>query len=346
MKDYKCDGCGGNMLFDPERQIIACEYCERTEEIGAPIQEKRVRIPYNVDLRYEGYKDAKRLFECGNCKTRIASCLDAPITRCPSCGSADIFESQADGSHPMNIIPFSVSKNRASEFFNKWIKSRKFAPNDLKKMAKLQKISGMYAPVYLFDLDAHTDYSATCETVHTSTDRNGRKHSHTHSTFVNSSEDKHFDNYCWSANETLPSYIVDKMKGYDLDGAKGYVSDYMLGFVGIGTNMDVHKAKEQTVESVTNAEHRRIKNKLNVRYDRVTFFKAKTAITNIFNTYCYVPVWANHYRYKNKDYHCYINGQTGAVYGKAPKSFWKIFFFVLGMVGATALLAWLFSNFR
>ena len=100
-KDYKCVGCGGTMLFDPERQLIACEYCEGTEAIGLPIEEKKIRVPYSEDLKYEGYKDAKRLYECNSCKTRMASCVDAPVTRCPSCGSNDIFESQADGSHPM-----------------------------------------------------------------------------------------------------------------------------------------------------------------------------------------------------------------------------------------------------
>lgn len=344
-KDYKCEGCGGTMLFDPERQLIACEYCEKTSNIGKPIEERKIRVPYSVDLKYEGYKDAKRLYECNSCKTRMASCLDTPVTRCPSCGSNDIFESQADGSHPMNIIPFSVSKKVGSSLFNKWIKSRKFAPNDLKKMAKLQKISGMYVPVYIFDLDAHTDYSATCVEVHESTDFKGRKTSHSHTYHVSESEDKHFDDYVLTANDAVPSYVFKKMKGFDLEGARGYVSDYMLGFVGVGTNMNIHSAKNMMVEKVTREEHDRLKSRLHARYDEVRFFRADTTIDNIYNTYCYVPVWANHYKYKNKDYHCYINGQTGKVYGKSPKSFWKILFFILGLAGAVGFLAWFFSNF-
>ena len=258
-KDYKCLGCGGNMLFDPDNQIVACEYCERTDNISSPIQEKQVRVPYTADLKYEGYKDAKRLYECNNCKTRIASCTDAPLTRCPSCGSTDIFESQADGAHPMNIIPFAISKEKGNSVFSKWIKKRKFAPNDLKKMAKLHKISGMYVPVFMFDLDAHTDYSATCVTVHTSTDSKGRSRSHSHTDFVNDSEDKHFEDYTLTANDTVPSYIIKKMGGFDLSGAKSYVSDYMLGFVGIGSNMDIHKAHEKMIDRVTREEHTRIK---------------------------------------------------------------------------------------
>ena len=31
-----------------------------------------------------------------------------------------------------------------------------------------------------------------------------------------------------------------------------------------------------------------------------------------------LSIWMiNHYKYKNKDYHCYINGQTGKATGKS-----------------------------
>ena len=42
--------------------------------------------------------------------------------------------------------------------------------------------------------------------------------------------------------------------------------------------------------------------------------------------------------YNGKQYHCYINGQTGKATGKSPKSFWKIFSLIDGIAGSVALV--------
>ena len=42
-----------------------------------------------------------------------------------------------------------------------------------------------------------------------------------------------------------------------------------------------------------------------------------------------LPVYISSYRYKGKEFHFYINGQTGKLSGTRPYSFWKIFFLVL-----------------
>ena len=42
-----------------------------------------------------------------------------------------------------------------------------------------------------------------------------------------------------------------------------------------------------------------------------------------------LPIWIAAYRYNGKPYQFLVNGQTGEVVGKAPWSFWKIFFFCL-----------------
>jgi len=44
-----------------------------------------------------------------------------------------------------------------------------------------------------------------------------------------------------------------------------------------------------------------------------------------------------HHTFKKKNYNFYVNGSTGKISGKAPKSFWKILFFILGIAGAIAL---------
>ena len=58
--------------------------------------------------------------------------------------------------------------------------------------------------------------------------------------------------------------------------------------------------------------------------------------------YVLLPVYVGNTEYKNKKYELLINGQTGKVYGKAPKSPWKVFRFFASaflLVGAAIVLA-------
>ena len=48
--------------------------------------------------------------------------------------------------------------------------------------------------------------------------------------------------------------------------------------------------------------------------------------------YLYVPIWSFDYKYKDKSYNCFINGVSGKVSGKSPKSGVKIFFTVLAIL--------------
>ena len=52
-----------------------------------------------------------------------------------------------------------------------------------------------------------------------------------------------------------------------------------------------------------------------------------------------VPVWLLTYTYGAKAFHVIVNGATGRMAGEYPKSFWKVFFLVLGII----ILAFLFA---
>jgi len=45
-----------------------------------------------------------------------------------------------------------------------------------------------------------------------------------------------------------------------------------------------------------------------------------------------VPLWLLTYTYGAKIFHVLVNGSTGRMGGEYPKSFWKVFFLVLGII--------------
>ncbi len=56
-----------------------------------------------------------------------------------------------------------------------------------------------------------------------------------------------------------------------------------------------------------------------------------------------LPVYISAYQFKGKRYTFFVNGQSGVLSGQRPYSFWKIFFFALGILAALALITFLMS---
>ena len=338
-KVYKCKSCGGNLVFNPVKQNLTCEHCKSQETIVLPEQTESSQVQYSSKLKFDKSINIGGAYKCLACETKIASSSDNPLTRCPSCGNKELEQINESQIHPMNIIPFKISKKDASHYYRKWISSRPFAPNNLKKLAREQKLSGFYAPIYMFDFDATTHYSA--HGIDESKNADGSVSTST--TYINDVEHTFYDDYIYSANRKIPSDLFRNMGGFNPNGIVPYSNEYILGFLGLGTNRTIHSSLDLVEEEIANLEERRIKSKLNRRFDDVDFFRSNTKISKIWCDYLYVPIWSNHYTYKGKDYHCYINGQTGKVTGKSPKSVWKILGLTTLIIAGVALLVWLFK---
>ena len=61
--------------------------------------------------------------------------------------------------------------------------------------------------------------------------------------------------------------------------------------------------------------------------------------------YVFVPVWIFNYHYGKKTFDCIVNGRSGRVVGKYPKSFVKIGTIALTILAVTGLVVWLFVKY-
>jgi len=73
-----------------------------------------------------------------------------------------------------------------------------------------------------------------------------------------------------------------------------------------------------------------IKNSLG--YDYYENFTSDTSFYNVSWAYSLLPIWVCKFKYKKKFFNFMINGKTGNIKGKTPKSGWKIFSLVAGIL--------------
>lgn len=333
MSYSRCANCGGEQMFNIEKGVLVCERCGSSapvkEELGKPLQ----RV-YSPTFAYNNIVADR--YVCENCGAKVVVGKSGEIKRCASCGNRSVIKVESTSiKAPDGIIPFTLTRKNAAEIFRKWVGSRKFAPSDLKQMAKLEKISGIYVPVWNFNFTTTMRYRALGIKKKIDSEGNSEYIEYP----VERIKDESYSNVIRSATTRLSDSFVEDVGAYDFTKLRPYSTDYLLGLSALDTDVGLHSVFEKISNDISYDNEQIAKNNLSVNYHAYENFSCQTRFHNVLFNYAYVPVWANHYTYKGKQYHCYINGQTGKATGKAPKSFAKILSLVLGIAAAVGAIA-------
>ena len=326
----KCKNCGGELIFVVETQDLKCNHCSSLVEIESKNKtlEKKVFTPSST---ISTSKTKYTQFSCATCGRKHITTSDTSLSRCPFCGDSTNLTKNVNIEYlPDGIIPFKVDKKNAISRLLVWIKKRKFAPNNLKHLARNESITGIYTPAYFYDFDCYTKYSGIGIKSYRS--RNGEIR--TTRQFFNSSRTDRYQDYIESAGNSISSDKLRSIGGYSKESILVYSMEYLYGWLGesvtdlIQTNVPKMK---KTIEIKVAQDIR-----MSLPYDNIENFSASTIFSDIKYAYVYLPIWKGRYKYKSKEYSYYINGENGKVCGKAPKSFWKILgttLLILGIVG-------------
>jgi hypothetical protein len=140
----------------------------------------------------------------------------------------------------------------------------------------------------------------------------------------------------------LLSSFSTKLTKWNTADLVPYQEEYISGFQAEAYSVDLKSAfaegKQEidaTVQSLVRqdigGDHQRISS-LNTQYSHLTF------------KHILLPMWVSAYLFKGKTYRFVVNGQTGEVDGESPKSGWKIFFIVAGILVALFLFLVIFGG--
>lgn len=334
----KCKNCGGALAFDPVSNELKCSHCAsivNIEESSVLNVKRSITEAENVKRK----KAEHTQFSCSVCGRKHITTADAELDRCPSCGSANLEKTVNVNYEPDGVIPFKLNEEKALEAFVAWVKKRKFAPNNLKKMAKTKCLKGIYFPIYNFDVATTSQYSGVGVNSHNGPDGKTRQSRHP---FRGTT--KHtFTNYIESANAAIPSNKFREAGNFNYGEIYAYRTEFLYGFLANEVNVDLGQGCLSMKNSVCQSIQTDIKRSLS--YDRIENFRCDTSFDQINYNHLYVPMWVNTYVYKDKTYSCYINGQTGKASGTSPKSFWKIFFTVLGVIAVVGAIAYVVMKY-
>ena len=335
-----CNACGADMAYSPEKQMLNCEHCGNTQDLPKAsdmVVEKS--FTEGVDLnRYEkGLGVQTKVFHCKDCGSETAVSMDTVAFQCPFCDSKNVNQEAHESKviKPSGILPFKIGKKKALEKFKGWIKKGLFTPNDLKKKAALEKINGVYIPYWTYDAMTYSQWWAEAGyhyyVTQTYTDSEGnvqtRQVQKTRWVPANGYYEHFFDDVLVVGSHGVQQSMADSVAPFSLGEVINYDPKYILGMHSEVYQKDIMQgfqvAEGKMNTYIRNACARQIPGdtyrnlNVNTRKNRITF------------KHILLPLWIAAYKYKGKPFQFLVNGQTGKISGKKPKSGWKIFFAIL-----------------
>jgi len=243
---------------------------------------------------------------------------------------------------PESLLPFSFEEKPARQGFSGWVKGLWFRPNDLKQLAKLDGLKGIYVPVFTFDMKSSTDWNAQAGFHYYVTVSDGkggtRQERRTRWEWRSGNVRRRFDDWIVVASVGLTQDLFDGLLPYDTSALVPYDNRYLSGFVAERYQRDLQESwtiGRAEMEGVIDAAVRR-----DIPGDTHRMLTQSTQTWDETFKHCLVPVWISAYRYKEKTYHYVVNGVTGKMNGTAPYSWIKISLAILAVLGLLGALYW------
>ena len=149
---YKCPNCGGELVFNPEKQMFSCPYCmsdftEAEMEERYHTQNETAQKEADADAKTlkdendeAAFEEHTRLYECPSCGAQIIADETTSATFCYYCHNPVVLAGRLKGNYkPAYVLPFAVQRDAAEKEFRAWCRKRWFLPSDFRSKQQLEK---------------------------------------------------------------------------------------------------------------------------------------------------------------------------------------------------------------
>lgn len=359
-QELKCHQCGAVLKYKPGTTSLSCEYCGAQNDIEIKSDVPIVEIDYmdfiNNKLKTEVKQEVSTV-KCTSCGASTTLKPNVTSDQCPFCGTSLVISNGTTSSQlrPESMLPFKIEQKKAMELFGHWVKKLWFAPNKLKKFIhSIDKLVGMYIPYWTYDSDTYSHYTGERGTYYYVTEsytttENGRSVTKTRQVrktrwaSVSGQVDHWFDDVLVPASNTLPKKYVMNLEPWDTENLVPFDDKFLSGFKAESYQIDLKQGFEEAKGIMDETIRNLIRQ--HIGGDEQRIHTVDTKYSNITFKHVLFPLYISAYQFHNKIYRFLVNARTGEVQGERPYSFWKIFFFSLGVAAVIAALVYLYYTY-
>jgi ribosomal protein S27E len=359
---WKCEACAADQRYDAKTQKLICDFCGATRAVpqgeGAIVEHDLESAFGQLDSLPQGLGvENDRLAKCNECGASVHFNDEKTATRCAFCGAASVLVQTENrrSLRPESLVPFAVEKKRANDEFGKWLASLWFRPSDLRKMASVQDLGGVYVPFWTYD--AHVDSSWTADAGYyyyeteeytevedgeTVTKTREVQRTRWEPAWGQRSDD--FDDVLVCASLGLPRDLAASLRSFDTKQLVPYSPAFLAGWQAEEYAVDLQNGFTEARQEMDREQERRCSN--DVPGDTQRGLSVSSTYSQLTFKHVLLPIWIAAYRYRGDVYRFLVNGQTGEVQGKAPYSWLKITAFTLFIAALLFAIYWYASHHK
>ena len=335
--EYRCPCCNAGLLFDEQLQKMHCDYCDNEFEIDALKaynesldQQDGETVVWDNTFGSEWEDEeaaAVFTFTCPSCGAVLLTDHNTAATFCPYCSNPTILPGRLSGGlKPNGVIPFRKSKEDALAAFKELCKGKPLLPKLFRQNQRIESITGMYVPFWLYDCDTafHGNYRATRVHHWSDSSYNYTKTSYYHLIRGATAD---FSRIPMDASTKMDDAIMESIEPFDYNDLIDFETAYLSGF--LADKYDVESASgEGHIRERVNNSYQDLLAPTFIGYNSVVSVNRRLNIDHTKAHYVLLPVWLLSTKYNDKTYLFAMNGQTGKMTGTfpiCPKRSWAWF---------------------
>ena len=305
---FKCQNCGGKVIFDIAHQQLKCEYCGSFFKVS-DYQQKNDAVTYETNV-----------FVCQSCGAELISPDEQVVSFCSYCGSQSMLPGKLTNENsPKAILPFKITKDQCKEIYAKKFQGIWYLPKEYKDAALIDSMRGIYMPFWSCSMrfPEHT-YVKAERREKVSSDS---YYLTTYSVDIAASNDK--ERYQVDASSALDDTITQKLVPFPEKKLVPFQPPYLAGFYADRSDVPVNKyipyLKQQATEDVLTEARKALAQRsmsLEAGQEQV-FRKAFQPQPNDYYA-AMMPVWFLTHREKDRVSYAIMNGHDGKMYADMP----------------------------
>lgn len=327
IKSYKCPCCGSQLVFDAASGNLSCNSCknvfsaETMQQLGeADASALQSKYDWeNYTPRDFGEAESRDFsgYACPSCGAEVIGDNNMAATICPYCGNTQIVKKQFEGAlRPDLIIPFKITKQQAIEQFEAACKKAPLLPKEFKNSKKIDEMTGIYVPFWLFDCRCRANMQFSAERVSSWSDS---RYDYTKTDFYriirNGTID--FEKIPVDGSVKADDAYMDALEPFDYTAAVDFDTSYISGFLADRYDVSSKDSEPRANERVKRSTEKAFADTV-LGYSIVNPISSAVSFSNGKIRYGLLPVWMMNIKYNGAVYKYAINGQTGKTVGKYP----------------------------
>lgn len=324
--EYKCPCCNAGLAFHKNVQQLNCEYCGNSFEIDAvrafnDTQTESGEHFYWDTTAIQEWKESERQqirsFQCPSCGGELLTDSHTAATFCPFCDNPTILPSRLEGGlRPDAVLPFKTDKEQAKAAFLQLCKGKPLLPKGFTQEQRLERITGVYVPFWLYDCSADFDGNYKATRIHRWSDAHYH-YTKTEHFLLRRSAKASFVGIPMDGSTKMEDAFMESIEPFDYSQLESFDMAYLSGYLADKYDVPSENGKERIRQRVDQSINDHLQSSF-LGFATVIPTSRQLHIDHSKARYVLLPVWILSTRYQDKIYTFAMNGQTGKMTGSFP----------------------------